>query len=990
MSAYAPQWALSAQAIDSVGDPHLSKGVHLRLMPAAVMGLPIFPFKVYRVNLGQSTTSGLFRTDGIRWVDSKNIELTTPFTLSPDNPVTAFLPSSGICCWIEIDAEAPAGAIRTDAQVPSYHGMMTVSSATAPKHQMAASRIDRVVIKGSGRVAGARWLDAKLLDRYANDPWRLLSLSAAPDHYYTPTATAVSDAIDRVRRGGPLREPMYNAPNATGPVTSPAIALPPDAEKLRVENSNASAKSWVNALIAKGTQPPPQRRFSYQTNTTVAGSFEMSMLEAVWLSSLDPGMAKWLGFGDVDDQPVGVTGDVVAYIIKGIWQQDIGALNDPDLHASIAAGRLDTVAALNTAKGFALANPAGVKPPFYDLFTVACATIGKPGVPPSAPLLDKFDYKPFLPAIPPEARREVVLRAKGFVPGPGVAFAREASAGFVSLNPKNTKGAPLPLIVSTPHDSSEGNGKLYDRNAPPKQIIYRLAQADWFGRWSPWGQYTADPANRPKPPRPVIQAFYAPPEEVLWSQPGPLSGKFTVIVPVPPNESLAPGSYPLATLQLKVGNVTASKGVATANANGDIVAEVTGPALMPCAQTEVTITAKWIDSDNQFSDESLPVVRKISDPRPPEPVELNYALDYSSRPDATGKSRIDLRWNASGNQDRFRVYYASETILLSKLEKVNAGLANQIRNAASMPQRAQMFKDNKNAFSRAWFEVLTNEPLKKGGASTMRFVHEVSGKLATLGFYRVAPVSIANIEGSFDSTPMVAYAVPNVMPPAMPLLNVIPVPANSSANVTIRVPRGVTAAAAYRLRRTTGTPSDAARIRVVAEGAINPAAPGDPMQEVVVPQANLKLWKRYFWRAEVRGVNLPGANIKGDWSKASAPVETILIPSGPPLPVSNLTLTAAPGKWTISFHHDPAQLNGGSVGRFRLELYKHIPGLKEQKIATLFAGTPAGDTGFDAQGDASFVDAADAPPGTAYRVLVIDPLERISMNNETKKVPGGN
>jgi hypothetical protein len=997
MITYAPTWALGAQAIDAAGDPHLAPGVHLRLQPGAALGLPIFPFRVFRINLGVPGQSPRFRNDGVRFVDAKHQTLVPPFAVGPDYPVTAYLPApaDGVCCWIEIVADAGTGGLRTEAQVAGERGPTTLATAittpTNARYQMAASRIDRVLITGQGVVKGALWVDGSVLGRtISTDLWRVLSLPlGVGPALYTPALTALPDANARVQRGAPRRPPMYRAAGASAPSQAPLYLNSGAIEKTRIDAASPRARAWLSGLVSGGSTPPGQRLAQSATATAKPVQMSMSLLDAVWLATLDPGLSRWAGFGDVDEAPLGAAGSVVAYVVKGIWQAGLGKASDAELQLLPAPARIDTLAALDMAKEHALANPPLAKPPFFELFSVACATLGRPGLAPQPPVIESFEYKPFMPAVPPAARREVVLCAKGFAPGPGAALVRVAGGVAVSLNPV-IQGQTVGLVVSSPQDGGPpGRGRLSDRQAPAESVQYRLAQADWFGRWSAWSQDTATDAKRPRPPRPVLQLGYEPPDAALWGETDSLPGKFVVMVPLPDNDSLAPGSWPLASLKVLVGATPATAVVADVNIKGNLVLKVTGPALPACGSTTVTVTAQWVDTKGQLSEPSLPVVRTIHDPRAPEPVTLDYALGYASRPDATGKARIDLRWAAAGAQQRFRVYYASETILMSRLAQTQPGLLAGLQNIAALPDRAQWFKDNKKAFQRDWFELLNREPLERGNATEMRWVHEVSGKLATLGFYRVASVSAANVENGFDSAPLVAFAVPNTSPPALPLLEVKLNAASGVASLLLRVPRSGASAAHFRLRRTTGSATDATQMRVLQQGpwVDDPAEGATPMQQMRLTDNTLKPWRRYCWRAEVRGADLPGSTLKGAWSRASATVEAVVLPATPPQPVSQLKLNQKGQAFVISIQHDPLALQGGTVGRFRLDLYKHVPGGREAPVDTLWADTPAAQGGFDTAGHFSFVDEQPAPKGTVYRVLVTDPLGRVSASNPSVTVP---
>jgi hypothetical protein len=48
----APPWAFYAEAIDGIGDTHLAKGRHVRVVPAPEAGLPATPLFVYRSVIG--------------------------------------------------------------------------------------------------------------------------------------------------------------------------------------------------------------------------------------------------------------------------------------------------------------------------------------------------------------------------------------------------------------------------------------------------------------------------------------------------------------------------------------------------------------------------------------------------------------------------------------------------------------------------------------------------------------------------------------------------------------------------------------------------------------------------------------------------------------------------------------------------------------------------------------------------------------------------
>src|SRR5262249_12206920 len=133
MSGLAPQWAFSRQAIDGAGHSPLAPGIPVRLLVSQLLGLPIRPFAVSRISLGQGAmnTPGGIRTD-VTWTDSHGVTLVAPFTVSAGNPVTGWLPgpAQGVCCWIEVMASPAAGStLKVDAVVNTDRGPAAVATA---------------------------------------------------------------------------------------------------------------------------------------------------------------------------------------------------------------------------------------------------------------------------------------------------------------------------------------------------------------------------------------------------------------------------------------------------------------------------------------------------------------------------------------------------------------------------------------------------------------------------------------------------------------------------------------------------------------------------------------------------------------------------------------------------------------------------------------------------------------------------------------------
>ncbi len=102
--------------------------------------------------------------------------------------------------------------------------------------------------------------------------------------------------------------------------------------------------------------------------------------------------------------------------------------------------------------------------------------------------------------------------------------------------------------------------------------------------------------------------------------------------------------------------------------------------------------------------------------------------------------------------------------------KVRAQSILNATAAATTPQdRAAVYVANKDFLTRDMFELLTHDPLPQAA-----FVHQVSGSLRVLVFYRIVAVSDGNVEAAFADTEMTPFGIPNSGAPATPTLEVKP------------------------------------------------------------------------------------------------------------------------------------------------------------------------------------------------------------------------
>jgi hypothetical protein len=613
-----------------------------------------------------------------------------------------------------------------------------------------------------------------------------------------------------------------------------------------------------------------------------------------------------------------------------------------------------------------------------------------------------------MPATPPEARRVIDLRLAGLVLGAGVAVVRQLGSVVTALNKRAPSGRAIPFWPNVPDEAQDfGEAKIRDRGAPADALVYRVAQQDWFGRWSEWAQREAAAAERPKPPVPVLQAGYTPPEVSDPIQVGPLSGTISIVVPIPPLAALSPGSRLLDHLELSVDGAIHTFPVTSPSApEPSLTGDVVGPPIERAGEQTVTLTARWVDQAGVRSDPSAPRTLTLHDPRPAPAVTFPPGLRYTSRPDATGKARFRLEWVSGPGQAFFRVFYTDETRLLRGLDTLaGSGGTAGTRAAAALDdladtgdpaERAAVFEDVRDLFDRDFFEQLTARPLQAAAVgSVVGLQHGVPGALQILSFYRVLSVTASQVESKFTEASLIPVRVPNTLAAPRPTLTLQPRLDSATgqflAELTVTVPLGNVSPTEFRIRRGFESTPETNGMRVVATGTLQ-ATPEGRRQAVQTDfgapplGGRLEPWVRYLWRAEVRGPPEVGGGPPADWSPPSAPVAHMFIPPAPPAAPEIVSLTVKPEGIELRFVHAES-LRGGLARGYELEVYRQLPGERARRIRTIPAGADPADGGRDPAGEFHILDDEELPPGTAYRVLVRDPLGRAGPGTEPALVP---
>lgn len=1036
MSNLPPSWVMGAVGLDGIGDTHLAAGVHLRVFTCPAAGLPTRPFAVYRVDA--EIAQNLLGRDihqNFTWIDSQGRVLTVPFAVTAQNPVTGFivrpfnvrpigvgLIAGGIDgvagASVAVGAAANASnALTMEAFIDTPQGRRVLGNRASPAYVLTASEIHGVVLSGTGTVRGAWWMQspAAIVDKLK--PLMLLDLPVEQAARYVGLPNARARAEQRVRAGAPQRLGLHDDPSVSGPAGAAAASdadewfrvaalageLQPYLDQALNDISAHPEKLTLAQLLSAGVQP--------QAGVKRADIYSM---RAVLSATADPGLAKWLGFSAVDTDAAARSGSFTLYLIRGFLAIDPSelsvaqalslALSGPPLAMDIAPNGLPYTVAKTSVDGFPVydftvpllvfpgAPPARPPAPGLGSPLAPSALVGPNG---SMPLATADGLGPWLAEfVPPDAKREVILPLAKLQAAPTLAAARQFGTTLTSLNALHpTTHRALALVPAVPENATDtGTGQLADRTVPPDAVSYRVAQADWFGRWSEWGFQAIGAKARPLPPAPSIDVHYvlaaeSPVDDL------PRFGHLHVRLRVPRPEDLAPGSNLVLSARVDaiIDGIPVSVSVALANPNPSVLEiEVPAPAGMIARAGSVMaeITACWSDGVN-VGPACETIKRELVDPRPPVALTLDPSLRYSARPDAVGRARVVLDWTVAANT-RYRVYTTDETRLLGALEDAaSAGngsaqsLLQELAAAPTAAHRAQAYTQPSRAalFTRGLFNSLTTEPMEFP-AGPVRYAYDLSGSLRVLAFFKIVAISASNVESPFTDATLLPIGVPSAGPPPRPLLDLAGWSEDGQATLQVTAVRGPQLAVNWRLRRSFAESSDPLRMPVVKQGTFAQANDGEPVSESIVDDGSdsfaggqVRPWTRTSWCIEVQAPSLVGSALPGEWSPASAVVSGMFVPPAPQAPSELLVTADAADNVRLTWKH-PDTLVKGSLGGYRFDIYRLVPGMRETLAKTVAADDPSVVSGTGSARAFSSQDSAAG--GTQWRVVVLDPVGRMS------------
>jgi len=1064
-------------------DTHLQPGIHLRVDAHPLLGLPVAPYIVWRAVLRDARTIKL--RDDVVFVDSRGRVLTAPFTLTPDNPVTAHLALAPgqTCVWARVNADpggsvpaqpapttigpalprvatrldgsrlsaaaapvasstsaaAASSGIAATAFVTTLQGPAAVATRTAPPYAFGAPGIVQILLQGRGTVVGVVWFEQRDVARLDWAPFTLLNLPHKGGLRYLPIANPIVRAEARVLTQAPQRRPLQETLGMLSPALAPGET--PLWEARRVNSLALPLQPDLDRLITDLSVSP----LEMTTSTPVSddrgrplGSFTQRCLDRVLQSRFDPGCAALFGHKALDSEFKEPAPLLVFYWVAGFFQDfppaKDPAIADPFFDALLA--QLSTQARFPTSSAWVgtwIKLASGLDVPVdkkllktlqemgnvVGLGALAVADRSASPAPMQPPSITGHRHVDWVPTPVPGARREVELQLANVGVAALLAAEKQTPDGGAqrdSLHKRNGDGFHLPLVLgrnaadeeSEPPPAS-GTGQISDRQASADTIRYGVAQQDGFGRWSDWAVVVNPPGPRPRPPRPVLRAMY-----LQAVNPAASGGSVRVIVEVPPLASLAPASFAVREFELVVTDLTTS-GVSTETRliaaplapPAKLDFSFTGPLLAATEVRKLRLIARWRDTANRFSETSEPAVITMNDPRPPVQITVPDTLMYSGRPDVTGLSTVEYSWTPAAGQANVAIWYSDENRIVRHMSTAAGGspeaaLAAALDATVDPAARATLIRNQPALVPDHLFERLQGVVFD-GAAGQKTFRHPVSGSLRVLNVYRIAAESASGARVALTTLPPLIFAVPNADPPPRPVLEIKPAAmadndAPYAAEIRITLTKGMTEAVQWRLRRSLVGARDLQRMPIVGLGAMG--APDDKGRQTALyvdegpvqisASATLKPWLRYFWVAEAQGAPAPGSvaagrPVPGAWGSPSDPVSVMLVPPLPPAPVSGLAAGGSAGAGgglvsvQLSFTH-PHGLAGGALGPYTLRVMRRDPGTPLRILGEL---SVEGDGPYSVDGMDPANAADEAPAGSVYRVVVIDPIGRESAAAET-------
>ena len=897
MGFFAPADLFSAVALAARGDADLPDGVHLRLLPAPVLGFPVTPFGIWRV------TPYVIEPQLV-WRDRSGKVLPQPALDAAGGVLIADIaaPSTdGSICDVAVELVAEAGFTGSLTLLDRVGNRVFASRSQAP-FIVGGPRVERVRVEGRGIIRGLRvWrvdMQRVLEPLLGQAPLALFSLPIEGSRPWYANGLGPAASLDRVKSGAAKRLQQPDRPDG------PFDALTPQDDVLRVSAHAANLAGQCERMVGNAGVLPRNQRLGGNapaTATTRQQIVDFGISDALLLQAQDPGIGRYLGLvGSLHEQTDG--SQPLAYVTMGMFvywalaQAPDGRTLSTVLgyEASLSPFEqsfVDRMGATEILKRVSQHNAGGsIQSRLLNWFNryemrglLAVAGAVPPADPPrlGAPVMGASQWLASLTGPSDRFRQEFLFPAPPL--GTLIGLARLEQGVWQSRHtmlalpaPASPRDRALPILLGRTQSkppllgfikllsSYMRRGLISDTPIPagPAPATYRASLADLFGRFGELAQFDVAAPVRPRPPAPApqTQLVLDGPDGVGGPPASP--GHIDVTVSAPSVTLLAAGSLDIASLELTFDGAAVAASPITpipAGAMQSVTARIDLPALSIGESRHGTLTATFIDTAGARSET---VTRDLAygDRRRPFVVPTGLGLIWTSRPGPAPEVELKLAWDGAAGT-RYRVYIADE----KGLGVVGASRAEVAVTGGH--------RDRAGALGgRARFRLLTEPPLDVSGGRVV-LNERLPRALTTVQFLRVVPLTTQGREAEFDSCGVVAVAVPTDRGPPQPRVHVSVDEATSVATMSVEAvgldltelqaaepglftlpPDASAHAPEFRLRRASGAVSDPVYARIVAAGPLTLMRDGGTISFVaqVTDPEPLKPFVRYSYWAEVR------------------------------------------------------------------------------------------------------------------------------------------
>jgi hypothetical protein len=681
----------------------------------------------------------------------------------------------------------------------------------------------------------------------------------------------------------------------------------------------------------------------------------MPLLATLLTALIDPGLARWLGFAELDKKDLQA---MVLYRVTGVYRMD-----EIDRSLLSAAQRAFLPESGTFAlQAYCLANPLPdfASPPLQKISGATAE---------SGPWISGGDRLVRLASIrfslPPGQVDFLALRRGK--PGGG---------SFESLNDIHDDRFHLPLAANQPPDVFDPRfRRLRDATVPPEPQEYGVAAADVFGRWTEWAPALLAEGVTIPPPTPVVWVDYLAAERNPVDD-SPRAGQVRCRSSLP--EALAPGTPTVTTARFRLfsldgGGETllASQDVSIPPGALEVAHTFTGPALDRGEHRTLVVRLRFF-SGGLPSEESAAQLN-AADPRPPAPIVIVPDIHYATRPDSKGQSTVRLAWSLGPGHAAYRVYRTSQRALepfLASLGPSGQEALDLVRDPRAAPQAvATAIQVHAAILPKDNFELITRKVVRPVG-SECTHSSPLPGRSRMLYLYRLLAVSSAGVEEDWNGPPALVYvAVPPSIRLQPPRLEVGQ--DGRAIRVSVFTSTGQPAAA-LRIFRSTNPGATLDQMTRILESPIPPPSNGSGQAFTLLdegaspfnPAGKLKEWSRYTYRAQLQALSQPGEP-PGVWSDPSAPAALHYIPPAPPPAPRITSLTRTGSQVTLIWENPDLRIRATTLGNHQYRILRVAGGGGfMQEIASIDSLLPA-----------EFTDP-DAPERVKYVVETVDPVGR--------------